>query len=62
MDADTYNRFFTLHGAIMTFLVIIPAIPGALGNFVLLIMLGAKDGPSLASTSCRSTCGCLVRA
>ena len=43
MDADTYNRFFTLHGAIMTFLVIIPAIPGALGNFVLPIMLGAKD-------------------
>ena len=43
MDAETYNRFFTLHGAIMTFLVIIPAIPGALGNFVLPIMLGAKD-------------------
>ena len=32
-----------MHGAIMVFLVIIPAIPAALGNFVLPIMLGAKD-------------------
>ncbi len=43
VDADMYNRFFTLHGAIMVFLVIIPGIPAALGNFVLPMMLGAKD-------------------
>ncbi len=43
MDADTYNHMFTLHGAIMTFLFIIPSIPAALGNFVLPLMLGAKD-------------------
>ncbi len=43
MDADTYNRVFTLHGAIMIFLFIIPGIPAALGNFILPIMLGAKD-------------------
>jgi cytochrome c oxidase subunit 1 len=43
MSADGYNKAFTLHGAIMVFLFIIPAIPGALGNFVLPIMLGAKD-------------------
>jgi cytochrome c oxidase subunit 1 len=43
MSADNYNRVFTLHGAVMTFLVIIPGIPAALGNFVLPIMLGAKD-------------------
>lgn len=43
MDADTYNRIFTLHGAIMVFLFIIPSIPAALGNFFLPIMLGAKD-------------------
>lgn len=43
VSADTYNQFFTLHGAIMVFLVIIPSIPAALGNFVLPIMLGAKD-------------------
>ncbi|MBD3402813.1 cytochrome c oxidase subunit I [candidate division GN15 bacterium] len=43
MDADTYNQFFTLHGAIMIFLFIIPSIPAALGNFILPLMLGAKD-------------------
>jgi cytochrome c oxidase subunit 1 len=43
MDAETYNRFFTLHGAIMVFLFIIPSVPGALGNFFLPIMVGAKD-------------------
>ena len=43
MNAEWYNRVFTLHGAIMVFLFIIPSIPAALGNFVLPIMLGAKD-------------------
>ena len=43
IEADTYNQFFTLHGAVMIFLVIIPSIPATLGNFVLPIMLGAKD-------------------
>ncbi len=42
-SADTYNSFFTLHGVIMVFLVIIPSVPAALGNFVLPLMLGAKD-------------------
>ncbi|MHC4876175.1 MAG: cytochrome c oxidase subunit I [Planctomycetota bacterium] len=43
MEADTYNHAFTLHGAVMVFLFIIPSIPAALGNFVLPVMLGAKD-------------------
>ncbi len=43
INADTYNMAFTLHGAIMVFLFIIPSIPAALGNFFLPIMLGAKD-------------------
>ncbi|MBX5496503.1 MAG: cytochrome c oxidase subunit I [Bryobacteraceae bacterium] len=43
MSAETYNRVFTLHGAVMVFLFIIPSIPAALGNFVLPLMLGAKD-------------------
>ncbi|MCX6598346.1 MAG: cytochrome c oxidase subunit I [Acidobacteria bacterium] len=43
MTAETYNKVFTLHGAVMVFLFIIPAIPAALGNFVLPLMLGAKD-------------------
>jgi cytochrome c oxidase subunit 1 len=40
---NTYNRVFTLHGLIMTFLVIIPSIPASLGNFLIPLMLGAKD-------------------
>lgn len=43
VTAEVYNKFFTLHGAIMVFLFIIPSIPGSLGNFVLPIQLGAKD-------------------
>jgi len=43
VEADTYNHLFTLHGAVMIFLFIIPGIPAALGNFVLPLMLGAKD-------------------
>jgi cytochrome c oxidase subunit 1 len=42
-DPANYNRAFTLHGAIMVFLFIIPSVPAALGNFLLPIMLGAKD-------------------
>jgi cytochrome c oxidase subunit 1 len=40
---EVYNQIFTLHGAIMVFLFIIPSIPASLGNFFLPIMLGAKD-------------------
>ncbi|MDX2150961.1 MAG: cytochrome c oxidase subunit I [Bryobacteraceae bacterium] len=43
MDAEQYNRAFTLHGVVMVFLFIIPSVPAALGNFVLPLMLGAKD-------------------
>jgi len=42
-SADTYNKFFTFHGAIMVFMFIIPLIPAVLGNFFLPIMIGAKD-------------------
>ena len=40
---EMYNMAFTLHGVIMVFLFIIPAVPAALGNFVLPLMVGAKD-------------------
>ncbi len=43
MTAPQYNQAFTLHGAIMVFLFIIPSIPGGLGNFVIPIAIGAKD-------------------
>ncbi len=38
-----FNILFTLHGAIMVFMVIVPSIPASLGNFLLPLMLGAKD-------------------
>jgi cytochrome c oxidase subunit 1 len=43
VSADTYNRLFTMHGVLMVFFVLIPAVPAILGNFVLPLMLGAKD-------------------
>jgi len=41
--ADAYNRAFTAHGIIMVFLFLIPAIPATLGNFLVPLMIGAKD-------------------
>lgn len=43
LTSDTYNKFFTLHGIVMIFFFLIPAIPSVLGNFILPIQLGAKD-------------------
>ncbi len=43
LSDDMYNQMFTLHGAVMVFSFIIPSVPGALGNIVLPMMLGAKD-------------------
>jgi cytochrome c oxidase subunit I len=43
VDALAYNRLFTMHGVVMVFLFMIPAIPGAFGNFLVPIMIGAKD-------------------
>lgn len=43
VDADTYNAMFTMHGVIMIFLFIIPAIPAIFGNFFLPIQIGADD-------------------
>ena len=40
---DIYNRLFTMHGIVMVFFFMIPAIPAVLGNFLLPIMIGAKD-------------------
>ncbi|MBL7661862.1 cytochrome c oxidase subunit I [bacterium] len=42
-DAATYNVIFTLHGVIMIFLFIVPGVPATLGNFILPLMIGAKD-------------------
>src|SRR6185436_13350877 len=40
---DTYNKLFTMHGVMMVFFFLIPAIPNVLGNFLVPLMIGAKD-------------------
>lgn len=42
-SGNAYNRLFTLHGAVMIFLFVLPGLASAFGNFVLPLMLGAKD-------------------
>ncbi len=43
MGAQSYNALFTVHGVIMVFLFIIPGFPGAFGNLVMPIQIGARD-------------------
>src|SRR5579859_7764403 len=43
VSADTYNKLFTMHGVMMVFFFLIPSVPAVIGNFVLPLMLGAKD-------------------
>ncbi len=43
VQAETYNKLFTMHGVIMVFFFLIPSIPAVLGNFLIPIMIGAKD-------------------
>lgn len=43
LNADTYNKFFTLHGVVMIFFFLIPSVPAVFGNFFVPIMIGAKD-------------------
>ena len=42
-QANTYNKVFSQHGIIMVFFFLIPAIPAVLGNFLVPLMIGAKD-------------------
>jgi cytochrome c oxidase subunit 1 len=43
VESETYNKLFTLHGIIMIFFFLIPAIPAVLGNFLVPLMIGARD-------------------
>ncbi len=43
LSADAYNRLFTIHGVLMVFFFLVPVIPTVLGNFLLPMMIGAKD-------------------
>ncbi|HVS37114.1 MAG TPA: cbb3-type cytochrome c oxidase subunit I, partial [Gemmataceae bacterium] len=43
VEADTYNKLFTMHGVVMIFFFLIPSIPAVFGNFFVPMMVGAKD-------------------
>jgi cytochrome c oxidase subunit 1 len=43
MQPETYNKMFTMHGVVMVFFFLIPAIPAVLGNFLIPMMIGARD-------------------
>jgi cytochrome c oxidase subunit I len=43
VQAETYNKFFTMHGLTMIFFFLIPSIPSVLGNFLIPMMIGARD-------------------
>src|SRR5215472_809902 len=42
-EPDTYNKLFTMHGVNMVFFFLIPSIPATIGNFLVPLMVGAKD-------------------
>jgi cytochrome c oxidase subunit 1 len=41
--SDTYNKIFTVHGVVMVWFFLIPSIPAVLGNFIIPLMVGARD-------------------
>ena len=43
VDAATYNKLFTIHGVVMIFFFLLPSIPTVMGNFVVPLMIGARD-------------------
>jgi cytochrome c oxidase subunit 1 len=43
VEAETYNKLFTLHGIVMVFFFLVPSIPTTLGNFLVPLMIGARD-------------------
>ena len=43
VQSETYNKLFTMHGVIMVFFFLIPSIPAVLGNFLVPLMIGARD-------------------
>jgi cytochrome c oxidase subunit 1 len=43
VTSDVYNRLFTIHGVIMVWFFLIPSIPNTLGNFIVPLMIGARD-------------------
>ena len=43
VQPETYNKLFTVHGLVMVFFFMIPSIPAVLGNFLVPMMVGARD-------------------
>ncbi len=43
VSSDTYNKLFSMHGITMVFFFLIPSVPAVLGNFLIPLMVGAKD-------------------
>jgi cytochrome c oxidase subunit I len=43
VSSDTYNRLFTMHGVVMVWFFLIPAVPNTIGNFLIPLMIGARD-------------------
>ncbi len=43
LESNQYNKVFTMHGVLMVFFFLIPSIPATLGNFLIPLMIGAKD-------------------
>jgi len=43
VQSETYNKLFTMHGVVMVFFFLIPSVPAVLGNFLIPLMIGARD-------------------
>ncbi len=43
LSDDAYNRLFSLHGIVMVWFFLVPSIPATFGNFLLPLMIGARD-------------------
>src|SRR5262245_13507307 len=43
VETETFNKLFTAHGVVMIFFFLIPSVPTVLGNFLIPLMLGARD-------------------
>src|SRR5690606_15684172 len=43
VSSDTYNKMFTMHGIVMIFFFLVPSIPAVFGNFLIPLMIGARD-------------------